>query len=95
MPKHPTPPQLTEVVADPANDRRQRRTFSTDEKLRILTEADRCTGRGEMGALLRREGVYSSLLTTWRKQLRAGGQGALAAKKPGRKPSKSESDLRV
>jgi transposase-like protein len=53
----------SEVVARP-----QRRSFSADYKRRILQEADHCTLPGQMGALLRREGLYSSHLTTWRRQ---------------------------
>lgn len=53
----------TEVVARP-----KRRRFTSAYKLRILEEADRCTRPGEIGALLRREGLYSSSLTTWRRQ---------------------------
>lgn len=45
----------------------KRRRFSDEYKLRILEEADRCTRPGELGLLLRREGLYSSLLTTWRR----------------------------
>ena len=47
--------------------RAKRRTFSAAEKLRILREAERCP-HGELGALLRREGIYSSHLTTWRRE---------------------------
>ena len=46
----------------------KRRRFSARYKLRVLEEADRCTRPGEIGALLRREGLYSSHLTTWRRQ---------------------------
>ena len=53
----------TEVVAHS-----KRRRFTAAYKLRILEEADRCTRPGEIGALLRREGLYSSSLTTWRRQ---------------------------
>ncbi len=61
---------------DPEVDARpQRRHFSAEEKLRVLKEADACRGPGEIGALLRREGLYSSHLTTWR---RARDQGALS-----------------
>ena len=49
-----------------------RRVFSADYKLAILAEYDRCTETGEKGALLRREGLYSSLLTDWRRQHRQG-----------------------
>src|SRR5208337_4078489 len=46
-------------------DKPQRRRFTTEEKLRILRETDSC-GRGMIGAVLRREGIYSSLLAAWR-----------------------------
>ena len=46
----------------------KRRMFSAKYKLRILEEADSCTEAGQVGALLRREGLYSSHLTTWRRQ---------------------------
>jgi len=51
----------TEVVA-----KAQRRRFTAAEKLRVLREADRCTKPGELGALLRREGLYTSHLSAWR-----------------------------
>jgi transposase len=63
----------------------KRRRFTGSEKRRILAEADRCTQPGEIGALLRREGIYSSNLTTWRKQREAADLAALAPKKRGRK----------
>ena len=68
-----------EVVARPT-----RRRFSATYKLRILQEADRCAN-GELGALLRREGLYASHLTHWRQQREAGALVALAAKKRGPK----------
>jgi len=68
-----------EVVARPT-----RRRFSAEYKLRILQEADH-DAPGEVGALLRREGLYSSHLTTWRKQRAVGDLAALAAKKRGPK----------
>jgi transposase-like protein len=83
---------MTEVVAAPANDRRQRRRFSTEQKLRILAEADACTGRGEVAALLRKEGIYSSHLSDWRRLLRAHGEAGLDAKAPGRKPVRDDRD---
>ncbi len=52
-----------------------RRRFSGEYKRRIVSEADRCRNVGEVGALLRREGLYSSSLSTWRRQ---GAAGALA-----------------
>lgn len=63
----------------------KRRQFTAKYKLRIVEEADACTEAGEIGALLRREGLYSSHLSNWR-QLRKDGQlQALSAKKRGRK----------
>ena len=69
----------SEVVA-----RAQRRRFSAEYKLRILQEADRCAP-GELGALLRREGLYSSNLSKWRRQRQAGQLAGLRPNKRGRK----------
>jgi transposase-like protein len=54
--------------------------------MRVLREADRCKRPGELGALLRREGLYSSHLTNWRRQRDAGTLAGLAPKRRGRKP---------
>lgn len=80
-----------EVVAKPG----QRRSFSAADKLRIVREAAACTKRGEVEALLRREGIYSSLLSAWRKQLALHGSEALAGRKPGRKPKLDAKDRRI
>ena len=69
----------SEVVA-----RAQRRRFSAEYKLRILQEADGCAP-GELGALLRREGLYSSNLSKWRRQRQAGQLAGLRPNKRGRK----------
>jgi transposase-like protein len=63
-----------------------RRRFSAEYKLKILREAEACTRPGAIGALLRREGLYSSNLTTWRTQRRTGELGGLAPKKRGPVP---------
>ena len=63
----------------------KRRQFSSKEKRRILAAADRCSEAGAMGALLRREGIYSSLLATWRRQREAAERVALEPRKRGRK----------
>ena len=63
----------------------QRRQFSAEYKRRILQEADSCTQRGAVGALLRREGLYSSHLNTWRQQRARGELQGLAPAKRGRK----------
>ena len=60
------------------------RRYPAAYKLKILREADRCTKPGENGALLRREGLYSSLLSSWRRQREAGEFDGLAGKKRGR-----------
>ena len=67
----------------------QRRQYTAEEKLRILEEADACAGPGEIGALLRREGIYSSYLTRWR---RARDRGQLAALKAQMRGPKVPSD---
>lgn len=66
-----------------------RRQFSASEKLRLVNAADAALASGERGAveaLLRKEGIYSSLLSAWRVQLGAHGAAGLTSRKPGRKP---------
>ena len=75
--------------------KRSRRKFTAAEKLRILKEAAACTGRGEVEALLRREGIYSSHLSNWRQQLNLRGSEGLKAGKPGRKPKLDAKDRRI
>ena len=86
--------QLEAEVPDPeVVPRAKRRQFSAQYKLRMLTEADQCSQRGEIGALLRREGLYSSHLTTWRKQRDRGQLQGLSPKKRGRKPDPQAAEL--
>ena len=66
-------------------EKRRRRKFTAKYKLRILAEAEACTKPGQIGALLRREGLYSSSLSSWRRQKENGLLEALSAKKRGRK----------
>jgi len=74
------------VVPDPELvERPRRRRFPADYKLRVLREADACTRPGEVAALLRREGLYSSHLSAWRKQRDQGALEALSRPR-GRKP---------
>jgi len=68
----------------------ERRRFSAEYKLSILAEADRCTEHGQLGALLRREGLYSSHLTTWRRQRERGTLG----QKRGRKPDPQAAEIK-
>lgn len=72
----------------------RRRQFSMEERLRILALADACTEPGDIGALLRREGIYSSHLTTWRKQRTAAELAALAPQKRGRKADPTLAEAR-
>ena len=67
-------------------DRPRRRTFTAADKLRILRQVDEA-GPGGIGAILRREGLYSSLLTDWRRQRDAGAYEALKAVERGPKPA--------
>jgi transposase-like protein len=73
----PPDPEVPETVP--------RRRFTAAFKLRILQQADQCTQPGEIGALLRREGLYSSHLATWRRQRAEGLLIGLAPKRRGRK----------
>ncbi len=79
------------VVAAPASvspelsDRSRRRTFTARDKLRILAATDGAAATGGIGAILRREGVYSSTLCDWRRQRDAGAFGALSPAKRGPK----------
>ena len=82
------------AVPDPELvERPRRRKFSAEYKLRIVREADGCTKLGEVGSLLRREGLYSSHLSEWRKQRDAGALVALA-KKRGR-PAADPRDAKI
>ena len=69
-----------------------RRRFTPQYKLKILREAERCSTPGEIGALLRREGLYSSNLSAWRKQREAGAYASMLATKRGRQPKLSAQD---
>ena len=76
-------------------ERKKRRYFTVGYKLQVLRQADLCRGKpGALGALLRREGVFSSLLTYWRKQRDSGELSALSTKR-GRKPKYTASDIEI
>jgi transposase-like protein len=83
----PTPDP--EVAAKP-----QRRRFTAEYRLRILTEADACKKPGEVGALLRREGLYSSHLVNWRRQRKAGALRDLRARRRGPTPRPVDSRVK-
>jgi len=71
----------------------ERRRFSPEYKLRILAEADACTERGAIGALLRREGLYASHLEKWRRQRGRGALEGLTTQKRGRKVAAEAAEL--
>jgi transposase len=76
-------------------EKAQRRRFTPEYKLRILEEADGCREPGEIGALLRREGLYTSNLSAWREQRRIGTLSGLSPKKRGRRPHRDPQAKRV
>ena len=78
----PMTQENVQVVAKP-----HRRRFRAEYKRRILKEADACATPGAVGALLRREGLYSSHLVVWRRARARGELAALAPQKRGRKPT--------
>jgi transposase-like protein len=81
----------TEVVA-----KATRRRFTAEYKRRVLQEAERAQAAGEVGALLRREGLYSSHLASWRAARERGEVAGLAAKRRGPKPKpRDERDRRI
>jgi transposase-like protein len=80
-----------EGVADPElAPRASRRRFSAAYKLKIVIAADACTKPGDVGALLRGEGLYSSLLTEWRRARDSGALGALEPRQRGPKPPSAD-----
>ena len=95
MPKPPSDLPDTHVMPDPARDKRQYRSFALEDKKRILAEAEAYQERGELGALLRRENIYSSQLQTWRRQLATAGEAGLHNAQPGRKPLTDAKDRQI
>ena len=84
------PPPNPEVSAQP-----KRRQFTAAYKARMVEEAQKCTESGQIGALLRREGLYSSALTLWRHQYQNGALQGLKEDKRGRKRTRDARDLEV
>lgn len=84
-----SPRQEVEVLAQA-----ERRRFSVEYKRRILREADSCTKPGELGALLRREGLFSSHLSAWRAARARGEFGGLSSKKRGPEPKPVHPDAK-
>lgn len=77
-----TPPKVPSAAVP---EKPKRRTFTAEYKARIVEEADACTQAGEIGALLRREGLYSSHLVDWRREYRTGAMEGLAKRRRGPK----------
>ncbi len=85
----------TQTVPDPEVEMRaKRRQFSAQDKLRILNEADSCRESGQIGALVRREGIYWSYLTDWRRELENGQLQGLQARKRGRPRDEQSREVR-
>jgi len=83
--RRPTVVPAPAAASPELSDRPRRRTFTAQDKLRILAETDRAAEKGGVGAILRREGIYSSTLTDWRRLRDAGTIGALVPAKRGPK----------
>ena len=82
-------PTTTSRATDPDPEvpaKVQRRRFTAEYRLRILKQADACKKPGELGALLRREGLYSSLLTNWRRQREQGALREMRGRRRGPRP---------
>lgn len=84
----------TEASETEVSAKAKRRTFTKEYKLRILEKADRCVGSGEVGKLLRQEGLYSSHLTQWRKLRQHGTLKALGGRR-GPKMQKTAEQLEI
>lgn len=76
-------------------EKTSRRRFTAEYKRKILNEAATCTKLGDLGAMLRREGLYSSHLTAWRRQLDLNGMTGLAGKKRGPPSKRDDRDKRI
>lgn len=92
---HPNDPEATMQPEPEVLPRAKRRTFSAAYKLCILEEVDRCKERGQTGALLRREGLYYSHLSKWRRQREVGRLQALAPKKRGSRAKQDARDTEI
>ena len=86
--------QASTAIPDPeVRVKAKHRRFNAEYKKRILDEVDACTQPSQIGALLRREGLYSSLLSRWRQQRAQGALIALAPKRRGPKPDPQAEEI--
>ena len=90
----PKPTSSTQVTPEPALEKRTRRQFTPEYKLRIIAEADACK-YGELGAVLRRENLYSNQLSDWRREYAEKGVAGLSKSAPGPLPSKTPDQRRI
>jgi transposase-like protein len=84
----------TQVTPDPKLEKRSRRVFKPEYKLRIIQEADACK-HGELGALLRREKLYSNQLSDWRREYAENGLAGLGKSSPGPAPVRSSEQREI
>ena len=94
MPKSPSDLLDTQVTPEPTLEKRTRRRFSVEYKLRIIAQADACK-YGELGALLRHEKLYSNQLANWRREYAQNGVAGLSKSAPGPAPSKTSDQRRI
>lgn len=94
MPKPQSDHRDNEVLARPKSAKTGRRNYSAEYKLGIVMEADACL-RGQVGALLRREKLYSSQLTDWRREYAKNGVKGLSKSSPGPQPKTSAEQRRI
>ena len=94
MPKSVSGRLDTQVTPEPALEKRTRRTFQAEYKLRIIAEAEACK-HGELGALLRREKLYSNQLSDWRREFAEHGVAGLSKSAPGPAASRTPDQRRI
>lgn len=94
MPKPISKPHDTQITPDPALEKRTRRKFNAEYKLRIIAEADTCK-YGELGGLLRREKLYSSQIADWRREFAENGVSGLSKSAPGPLASRTPDQRRI
>ena len=94
MPKSVSGRLDTQVTPEPALEKRTRRTFKAEYKLRIIAEAEACK-HGELGALLRREKLYSHQLSDWRREFAEKGVAGLSKSAPGPAAARTPEQRRI
>jgi transposase len=94
VPKTSSPQSDTQLLPDPILEKRTRRIFKPEYKLRIIQDADACK-HGELGALLRREKLYSNQLADWRREYVDKGLAGLDKSAPGPAPLKSAEQRQI